>query len=161
MEQDIDILIVEDDLDYGNILETYLNNVMYPTTHIVYTSSGTEALALLKTGRVKVLLTDLKLHDPEGNDGEALIQYLHEEATVKTYIVVLSGSRKLSTGMTSLVYCYLHKPSDLDKVACKVRSALHLSLEDTQVIREIKEVRKVINEVHTAVLSLLGSHSSA
>lgn len=64
------ILIVDDDLDIGNLLEETLTQAGYQT---VRAYSGTEALLSIATARPDLILLDLML---PGLNGEALLPHL-------------------------------------------------------------------------------------
>ena len=61
------ILVVEDDLDIGNLLETLLKKQY----EVIRAYSGTEAVLLLEREHVDLLLLDLMLPGISGDIGRA------------------------------------------------------------------------------------------
>ena len=155
MSNIIDILIVEDDLAFLEVLNVAIIKSFDKSLCVVAESDGDKALEILKTNTVKVLVTDLQLRC--ATNGEELIEYVHTNNS-KTLVVVVSGSRFLSNGKVHRVYDFLKKPVNLEYLCSVVRSALHLGQEETQVL---KKLSIALEEAESALSeSLQGIHST-
>ncbi|MDV7103412.1 EAL domain-containing protein [Vibrio sp. TH_r3] len=85
-----DVLIVEDQLFFQEILEISLKKVVPPTTTIKKVSSGNQAIDLLRIERdsIGLILLDMKMED---GDGLAVLNYLDENDFPKIPIYIVSA----------------------------------------------------------------------
>lgn len=156
------ILIVDDDLDIGNLLEETLTQAGYQT---VRAYSGTEALLSIATARPDLILLDLML---PGLNGEALLPHLKGIP-----VIVVSAKVDVDNKVDLLLggaADYVTKPFNtkelLARIAVQLRNrtasdaASVLTLEDIALHTDTHSVTVSANEVKLtrteyAILKLL------
>ena len=119
------ILIVEDDIDYANILAMNFEarNV---SSHIV--NSGNEAIEWLRSNKSHVIITDIRM--PNGS-GIELIQW---NARQQNIIPLIAVSGDLMTQSETTQFCeimgvpYMSKPLDMNRLFEVVEPLLLLSV---------------------------------
>ena len=122
-----EILIIEDDMSIGNMLEKTLTNEGYAASRAY---SGTEALLLLKESKPSLILLDLML---PGISGEELLPRLKGIP-----VIVMSAKTDSATKVDMLLggaYDYITKPFDIDELLARITVALRKGrLEDSGMI---------------------------
>ena len=122
-----EILIIEDDMSIGNMLEKTLTNEGYAASRAY---SGTEALLLLKESKPSLILLDLML---PGISGEELLPRLKGIP-----VIVMSAKTDSATKVDMLLggaYDYITKPFDIDELLARITVALRKGrLEDSGII---------------------------
>ena len=122
-----EILIIEDDMSIGNMLEKTLTNEGYAASRAY---SGTEALLLLKESKPSLILLDLML---PGLSGEELLPRLKGIP-----VIVMSAKSDSATKVDMLLggaYDYITKPFDIDELLARITVALRKGrLEDSGMI---------------------------
>ena len=122
-----EILIIEDDMSIGNMLEKTLTNEGYAASRAY---SGTEALLLLKESKPSLILLDLML---PGLSGEELLPRLKGIP-----VIVMSAKTDSATKVDMLLggaYDYITKPFDIDELLARITVALRKGrLEDSGMI---------------------------
>lgn len=122
-----EILIIEDDMSIGNMLEKTLTNEGYAASRAY---SGTEALLLLKESKPSLILLDLML---PGISGEKLLPRLKGIP-----VIVMSAKTDSATKVDMLLggaYDYITKPFDIDELLARITVALRKGrLEDSGMI---------------------------
>ncbi len=106
------ILIIDDDISIGNLVEEVLNGAGYDTLRAY---SGTEALLLLKTQRPDLILLDLML---PGLSGEELLPQLSQFP-----VIVLSAKADVADKVSLLLggaVDYLTKPFDTSELLARI-----------------------------------------
>ncbi len=107
-----DILIVEDDLDLGNLIEEVLGRKGYS---IKRAYSGSEAILLLASRSFDLILLDLML---PGADGETVLK-----KTGNIPVLVISSRNDIPTKVSLLMAGasdFLEKPFDLEELQARV-----------------------------------------
>lgn len=121
------ILITEDDMSIGNMLEKTLTNEGYET---IRAYSGTEALLLIKESKPSLILLDLML---PGLSGEELLPKLKGIP-----VIVMSAKSDSATKVEMLLggaYDYITKPFDIDELLARITVALRKGrLEESGII---------------------------
>ena len=122
-----EILMIEDDMSIGNMLEKTLTNEGYAASRAY---SGTEALLLLKESKPSLILLDLML---PGLSGEELLPRLKGIP-----VIVMSAKSDSATKVDMLLggaYDYITKPFDIDELLARITVALRKGrLEDSGMI---------------------------
>jgi DNA-binding response OmpR family regulator len=133
------VLIVEDDLDVAERLESWLHSQAYI---VEKASTGAEALECLRFYQYDVILLDWNIPSPDG------IQVCKQfrNAGGKTPILMLTGNdcpSQKATGLDSGADDYLSKPFDASELAARLRALLRRPSEVTGT--ELKSASLVLN----------------
>jgi CheY-like chemotaxis protein len=119
---EVSILIADDDADVALALARAVRMLGDHVVHIAY--SGTEALELLRSTRVDILLSDI---DMPGIDGVALACHARSEALAPVRIL-LTGNARLETALVAVnsgeVHRYLTKPWTLEVLVETLKEAI-------------------------------------
>ena len=128
------ILIVEDDLNIGNMLEETLLREGY---RVLRAYSGTEALLLLSSDRPDLALLDLML---PGLDGEKVLPSLEGIP-----VIVISARADVDTKVALLLHGaadYVTKPFDIKELLARIEVQLRkVSLGNASAMLEFDEIR--------------------
>jgi CheY-like chemotaxis protein len=118
------ILVVEDDPDSRQAIGEYLST-LFPTSRVVMSESGENALALAKRIVPRVVLLDLRLGGMHGFEfAERLRQH---DGAANTAIVALTGDTSTATLLRAEeagFVAFLRKPADLDRLEAVLRPLL-------------------------------------
>lgn len=110
------ILVIDDDVHIGNLLETALTTEGYAVLHAY---SGTEAVLILQTARPSLILLDLML---PGLSGETLLPML---AGIPTIVVSAKIDVDSKVGTLLGGACdYITKPFELRELLARIKVAL-------------------------------------
>ena len=140
------ILVVDDEAD---MLETY-RSVLSKKYDVLTSSSGAEALAILKDNAVSLVLLDLKM--PKLNGLEVLKQIKTEELGPE--VIVITASKDVSTAVEAMklgALDYLTKPFDVKELLIIIEKAL----EKRALIRENLYLKEALKEA-TGYCDLIG-----
>lgn len=113
----ISILIVDDDVNYRNIITGYLINEGYDT---IFTSSGEEAIAKLEQNYFHIIISDLKLPGMSGID---LLKTIKSK-TKESEVIILTAYGSIDSAVNALkigAYDYLVKPLSLEELSLVVK----------------------------------------
>ncbi len=130
------ILIVEDDIDIGNLLEEALNKEGYLVTRAY---SGTEALLQLSNKKIDLVLLDLML---PGITGEELLKKIN---SIK--VIIMSAKADIDNKVSLLLNGasdYITKPFYLKEVIARIKVALR-SNDFNQKLLTYKELKMNID----------------
>jgi DNA-binding response OmpR family regulator len=125
------IMIVEDDVNIGDMLEEVLKLESYEVTRAY---SGTEALMLLEKGRPDLILLDLML---PGLSGEELITKFNGILTI-----VLSAKSDIDSKISLLkkgACDYVTKPFELSELLARIEAHLRLMKENSYQSQPLDE----------------------
>jgi DNA-binding NarL/FixJ family response regulator len=116
------ILVVDDDEDFGSLIEAVLDHLGYA---VILASSGEEALEAAKTTPPQLVILDVRL---PGISGYEVCRALREEFGGGLPIIFVSGERTQSFDRVAGFFIggddYLVKPFALDDFAARVRRHL-------------------------------------
>jgi DNA-binding response OmpR family regulator len=114
------ILIVEDEVGIGEILEYALNDE--PGYHATTVTNGAAALAFLAEVRVDLILLDINL---PGLDGFAIHDFIRARpVTAATPILFMTAADHTAEFVRRGVTTWLQKPFDLDDMLALVAAAM-------------------------------------
>src|SRR5437899_3206657 len=117
------ILIVDDDASQRSLLNSFLSGQGFET---VLAPSGEQALELLKSEEVNMMISDVRMPGISGL--ETLRRARKERATLPILLVTAySDIREAVGAMRDGAVNYLSKPIDLDELLASVRSATGLA----------------------------------
>ncbi len=137
MKKDTYILIVDDDIQGGEILQDILSNENYKITIV-------ENLALAKKNLKKrfynIILADLKLPDGSGLDLLEMTKRISEDIIV----LILTGYASLETSISAInkgAFAYIQKPLNIDQLKLIIKRAVkmqELSLDNKDLLEKLK-----------------------
>lgn len=120
-DENLKILIVEDEPDICSRMQSYLGRRGFLVST---TSSGKEALSMIKVVKPDVVLLDLKLRD---FDGREVIQALRQYDT-QTKVIVITGQllepEEIETIHSLGISAYFHKPLSLEEMGKAIQEIL-------------------------------------
>lgn len=111
-----DILVVEDNIEMGNLLVDFLTSEGYSAMQC---TSGEEALKLFEQNGAKVIILDIML---PGLDGFAVCRKIRESSN--TTIIVVSAKCQKDDKLKGLILGaddYIEKPYDIDLLLAKIK----------------------------------------
>ncbi len=116
-----ELLIVDDDTKFNSSLIEILKHYGYDTLSV---NSGAEAIALLRTQTIKLILLDLNM--PEV-DGYSVLKFIDENA-VQTSVIILSGETSFEAATKSMcyefVYDFIKKPYQVKNLLALIKKTL-------------------------------------
>ena len=130
------ILIVEDDVAFCQMLETFLTKKGY---EVNASHTGNDALAKIKSNNYDIVLTDVRLPDRDGNE---ILQILKEEHP-GTKVILMTGYAEVNLAVDAIktgAFDYISKPINPEKMLQVVKSALEV--EEDQVIAKPTKSKK-------------------
>jgi DNA-binding response OmpR family regulator len=123
----VDILIIEDNEELGNLLFDFLVKDGFS---VFRASSGEEGLAYLENNPVKLLVLDVML---PGIDGFGVCSSVRQRGNVPILIVsAKSGKDDKIKGLTFGADDYIEKPFDIDVLIAKIHAILRRNYEMTR-----------------------------
>ena len=134
-----DIIIVEDNVEIGNLLCDFLRKEKYS---VCLATSGEKALELFEKYGAKVFVLDIML---PGIDGLAVCSKIRE--TSNAYIIIASAKSEKEDKLTGLnlgADDYIEKPYDIDILLAKIKGVF----KRKYAIEEIHEGNLVLNTVN-------------
>lgn len=138
------ILIIDDDLDIGNVLEEILKNEGYSVSRAY---SGTEAVFVLSQSRPDLILLDLML---PGLSGEEVLPYIKGIP-----VIVMSAKVDVDNKVELLLggaVDYVTKPFHTKELLARI--AVHLRIFDTPDKSEILTFEEIELDVDTHIVRI-------
>ena len=145
-----DIIIVEDNLEIGNLLCDFLRKEKYS---VCLATTGEKALELFEKYGAKIFILDIML---PGIDGLAVTSKIRE--TSNAYIIIASaksGKEDKLAGLNLGADDYVEKPYDVDILLAKIKGvfkrkyAIEEIHEDNLILNTVNNILKVNGEVVT------------
>ena len=134
-----DIIIVEDNLEIGNLLCDFLRKEKYS---VCLATTGEKALELFEKYGAKIFILDIML---PGIDGLAVTSKIRE--TSNAYIIIASaksGKEDKLAGLNLGADDYVEKPYDVDILLAKIKGVF----KRKYAIEEIHEGNLILNTVN-------------
>ena len=134
-----DIIIVEDNVEIGNLLCDFLRKEKYS---VCLATTGEKALELFEKYGAKVFVLDIML---PGIDGLAVCSKVRE--TSNAYIIIASAKSEKEDKLTGLnlgADDYIEKPYDIDILLAKIKGVF----KRKYAIEEIHEGNLILNTVN-------------
>jgi signal transduction histidine kinase/DNA-binding NarL/FixJ family response regulator len=131
------LLIVEDNLEIAN----YLESVLRDTYHLTFANNGKEALATLENVAVDLIITDLMM--PVMNGYELIETLKKTKKWQKIPIITLTALGEMAHKIKALrigVDEYLVKPFDNEELCLRIQNLLQNKMNREQYIEEISHV---------------------
>ena len=134
-----DIIIVEDNVEIGNLLCDFLRKEKYS---VCLATSGEKALELFEKYGAKIFILDIML---PGIDGLAVTSKIRE--TSNAYIIIASAKSEKEDKLAGLnlgADDYIEKPYDVDILLAKIKGVF----KRKYAIEEIREGNLTLNTVN-------------
>lgn len=119
------LLIVEDELETANLLETYFQAQGY---QVLTAASGEEALSMAQAHAIDLILLDIRLPDLDGF--EVFRQLRAHRRTREIPVIFLTEKRERESRLTGLemgAHDYISKPFSLQELRARVQNILRRS----------------------------------
>jgi len=119
------LLIVEDEPETANLLETYFRAHGY---QVFTASSGEEALSVAQARTIDLIVLDIRLPDMDGF--EVFRQLRAHRRTREIPVIFLTEKRERESRLTGLemgAHDYIPKPFSLQELRARVQNILHRS----------------------------------
>ncbi len=119
------LLIVEDEPETANLLETYFRAQGY---QVLTASSGEEAISLAQTHAIDLIILDIRLPDIDGF--EVYRQLRAHRRARETPVIFLTEKRERESRLTGLemgAHDYIPKPFSLQELRARVQNILQRS----------------------------------
>ena len=145
-----DIIIVEDNIEIGNLLCDFLRKEKYS---VCLATTGEKALELFEKYGAKIFILDIML---PGIDGLAVCSKIRE--TSNAYIIIASaksGKEDKLAGLNLGADDYVEKPYDVDILLAKIKGvfkrkyAIEEIHEGNLILNTVNNILKVNNQVVT------------
>ncbi|SHI62016.1 two-component system, NtrC family, response regulator HydG [Mesonia phycicola] len=119
------ILIVEDDVAFCQMLETFLKKKGFD---VMISHSGNDALSKIKNNNFQIVLTDVRLPDKDGN--EILKSVTENNPEVK--VILMTGYAEVDLAVNAIktgAFDYISKPINPEKMLQIIQKALESAKE--------------------------------
>jgi K+-sensing histidine kinase KdpD len=138
------ILIVDDDLDFLEIIKRILENKGFEAATA---PSASEAISCLKERFYNAAILDISLPDADGTELLSTLLDMHPNLTA----IMLTGHSSVQNAIKSLnrgAFAYLEKPLDPDNLLSVINRGLEkqrLTLENRKLMEELEQRNRVTN----------------
>ncbi|HXG46030.1 MAG TPA: sigma-54 dependent transcriptional regulator [Methylomirabilota bacterium] len=156
------VLIVDDDPGQRSLLKSFLESQGFD---IVTVASGEEALDSLRTGRVNLMISDVRMPGISGLETLRRARYEHPKLPV-LLVTAFADIREAVDAMRDGALNYLSKPIDLDELLAMVRQATGLArtepvrlIEDRELPAHVVAVSPLMRAVFRDVALIAPSES--
>lgn len=142
-----EILIVDDDVHFGGLLEEFLGKQGF---HVSAVSGGEDAVEQLSKKKFDVALLDLMM---PGMDGYEVMDFIKDQE-LETNVIVMTGHASTQSAVTSLrkgVYDFLDKPFDLEILSDVIKGAIGIKRSRDEKKKAKKELVKAYNDMETEI----------
>jgi two-component system response regulator HydG len=141
------ILIVEDDVAFCQMLETFLKKKGF---EVSISHTGNDALFKIKNQKFKIILTDVRLPDKDGNEILKNVKENHSASKV----ILMTGYAEVNLAVNAMkmgAFDYISKPVNPEQLLQIIEKALSTgndetiqedSTEKTSVTRNVKALEK-------------------
>ncbi len=133
------ILIVDDELNMRLVLSTMLKKEGY---EVASASDGREALQILKSSKIAVVVSDLKMPDIDGMELLSRISEQYPEVPV----IMITAHGTIATAVEALkkgALDYITKPFDLDELKNVISKAIKTrTLKETELFLPPEEIER-------------------
>jgi K+-sensing histidine kinase KdpD len=144
MKKEVSILVVDDDLDFLEIIKRILENKGYKVDTV---PSADEAISRLKERFYNVAILDISLPDADGTELISSILEIHQDIIA----IMLTGHSSVQNAIKSLnrgAFAYLEKPmepANLFSVIDRGLEQQRLVKENRQLVEELEKHNRVTN----------------
>ncbi|MDT0295250.1 sigma-54-dependent transcriptional regulator [Mesonia ostreae] len=136
------ILIVEDDLAFNKMLETFLRKKGY---HVSACSNSEDAIKKLSASTFQVILADVRLPEKEGT---VLLEMVRDKK-LPTKVILMTGYAEVSKAVEVIkngAFDYISKPINPEQMLNLIQKAILALKEDSIVKKNSKSPEKPIEE---------------
>jgi DNA-binding NtrC family response regulator len=130
--QEMPILVVDDDPGQRSLLQSFLGGQGFPITSA---ASGEEALGILETTRVAMLISDIRMPGISGLQMLRRVRTMHPHLPV-LLVTAYADIRDAVNAMRDGAVNYLEKPIDLDELLASVRQTVGIASRDPALVTD-------------------------
>jgi two-component system phosphate regulon sensor histidine kinase PhoR len=155
-ENELQVLVVDDELNIREGSQRILSRVGFD---VLKASTGLEALSLLESQTIPIILLDLKMPGMDGMEVLKRIRQLHEEILV----IVITGFATVETAIEAMkqgAYDFIPKPFEPEQLRLVVKRAaekLQLTREAQSLERERNRTLADLNTEKSRIRTVLES----
>lgn len=142
-----EILIVDDDVNFGGLLEEYLGKQGFQVSAV---SGGEDAVEQLSKRKFDIALLDLMM---PGMDGYEVMDFIKDQ-DLETNVIVMTGHASTQSAVTSLrkgVYDFLDKPFDLEALSTVIKGAIGKKQARDEKKKAKEELVKAYGEMEAEI----------
>ena len=144
------ILIVDDDAGQRSLIDSFLRSQGF---HTVTSSSGEEALNVLKNQSIQMMISDVRMPGISGI--ETLRRAREEQISIPVLMVTAFPDIRDAVGaMRDGAVNYLEKPIDLDELLTIVQRALGIQVDHTPIVGDNKTLPSHVVAKSPSMLSV-------
>ena len=162
------VLLCDDELMNRKVASKILNKEGFS---VVEAQNGKEAIDVLKTNKIDLILMDLMMPVMDGFEATEIIKNDDEFSTIPLIIIsALSDKEAITRGLELGADEYLTKPFDITEFRLRIKNAIkigiyqnmlkdHKALLEAQVKEKTKELQNALIEVQNSekdIISILG-----
>ena len=128
------VLLVDDEIDF---LQTLIKRLKKRHLNIRSAASGQEALSVLASDRIDVVVLDVRM---PGMDGIETLREIKKRDPL-TEVIMLTGHASVEvaiSGMALGAFDYLMKPMDIDELVYKLQDAYRKKALQEEKIRHVE-----------------------
>jgi K+-sensing histidine kinase KdpD len=144
MKDNESILVVDDDLDFLEVITRILENKGY---EVETAPSASEAISRIKERFYNAAILDISLPDADGTELLSRLLEAHPDITA----IMLTGHSSVQNAVQSLnrgAFAYLEKPLDPDNLLSVISRGLEkqrLVLENRKLVEELEQRNRITN----------------
>jgi DNA-binding response OmpR family regulator len=132
----VSVLIVEDDIDLGNLLKQYLQLNGFDVARVF---NGEEADELLKTQQFDILILDVMMPREDGFTFAARLRQKHP-GTPFLFVTARKMKEDILQGLKLGADDYILKPFDADELILRIRNILKRTLNRTSEMPKVIQI---------------------
>ena len=139
------ILLIEDDKLQANATREYLESKGF---EVIYTHSGKEAIKIVRTQSVELILLDFILPDIDGNEVCRFLKHIESTRSIPIIALTIKGSlAERISGLDAGADDYLPKPFSEDELLAKIYANLRRKGFQDELNRMNKQLVEVLSKV--------------
>lgn len=140
------ILIIDDDIDIGNMLKDYLGKEGYI---IEVAKDGEEGIKLFKSFSPEIILLDIMMPKLNGYD---VLSKLREDSKVPVIMITAKGQQNDKVmGFINGCDDYLVKPFDLAELSFRIRAILRRVSDNKSKVKDKTSEKMHVNDLEITV----------
>lgn len=139
------ILLVEDDKLQAKVTKEYLESKGF---EVIWTDSGKEAIKIVKTQPVELILLDFILPDIDGNEVCRFLKHIENTRSIPLIALTIKGSvAERISGLDAGADDYLPKPFSEDELLARIYANLRRKSFQDEIHRMNRQLVEVLSKV--------------